>query len=140
MLTKLLFAVFQIMCVFSLVNCEQIRVKLIIFTRITVREESSHIKSSLFKTRFLLFEKKFKVKLFYGNEAKIISSYVKCLSIEIDSYNNECVSSNILEKQDRFPPDKRVHEKLFFKVTKWDCCLPLLFLESVLNNMLICCY
>ena len=80
-------------------------------------EESSHIKSSLCKNRFLLFEKKFKVKLFFG-KAKILSSYVKSLSTEIDSYNNECVSSNILEKQDKFPPYKSVHIKGFFKAAK----------------------
>ena len=30
------------------------------------------------------------------------------LSMEIGTYCNKCVSSNILENQDKFPPDKSV--------------------------------
>ena len=34
--------------------------------------------------------------------------------MEIESYSNECVSSNILEKPGKFSPDKTVHHFIKF--------------------------
>ena len=34
--------------------------------------------------------------------------------MESQSYRNECVSNNILEKQDKFPRDKSVHQYIRF--------------------------
>ena len=34
--------------------------------------------------------------------------------MEIEFYCNECVSSNILGNQDKFPPDKSVHHFISF--------------------------
>ena len=36
------------------------------------------------------------------------------LSMEIGTYCNKFVSSNILENQDKFPPDKSVHHFIRF--------------------------
>ena len=59
--------VFEITCVYLPATCKNMRVKLIIFSQITIREESSRAKRP---------------------------------------YCNQCVSSNILEKQDKFLPEK----------------------------------
>ena len=45
---------------------------------------------------------------------EIISTCVKAFLMESQSYRNECVSNNILEKQDKFPRDKSVHQYIRF--------------------------
>ena len=58
------------------------------------------------KNQFLLFGKTLNINLPYGNKGKIIYSCVKGLPMEVESYCNEYVSSNILEKQCKFLLDK----------------------------------
>lgn len=54
-------------------------------------------------------------------KGKIISSCLKDLSMKIEFYYNKCVLSNILEKQDKLPPDKIVHH-----FNKFICSLQIL--------------
>ena len=58
--------------------------------------------------------KMFKAKLFYGSKGKSYIQLCKGLSMEIESYYNKCLSSNILEHQDKFPPNKSVYPFIWF--------------------------
>ena len=89
-------------------------VKLIIFTQIIIREDSSRAKRSFFQNQFLLFGKIFELKLLYSNKGKVMLQCVKDLSMEIKSGCNEFVSSNILEEQDKFSPNKNVYHFIRF--------------------------